>query len=78
VNEEQRRERLEALRKDANDPTLKAGDFVFCRGTYQKVRLIRTHAPGMHPHSPIRNDMSAREVVTDVGSRWRGIQGEGK
>lgn len=74
MNEDEQRERLEALRKDASDPTLKVGDFVFCDGTYQKVRLIRTFPPGAHPESPIRNDMPARQVLTDVGSRWRGLR----
>lgn len=69
------RDRLEALRKDAGDPTLRAGDFVFCRGLYQKVRMIKAHPAGTHDHSPIRNDMDAREVITDVGSRWVGIVG---
>jgi len=66
------RERLEALRKDANDPTLEAGDLVFCRGIYAKVRMIREHKPGTHSWSPIKNEMTAREIVTDLGSRWFG------
>lgn len=74
MNENEQRERLEAVRKDANDPTLRMGDFVFCRGVYSRVMGVYRHAPGTHDASPIRNDYAAIQVVTDNGSRWHGVK----
>jgi hypothetical protein len=65
------RERLEALRKDASDPTLCAGDWIFFQGYYTQVRLIKEHKPGAHPRSTVHNHLTAEELVTDYGSRWR-------
>ena len=71
--QEVERQALEARRKDTTDPTLTAGDIVFSGGVYAEVTEIITHAPGTHPDSPIRNDMTAVEVVTDMGTRrWHG------
>lgn len=77
MNENETREALEAVRKDAKDPTLAVGDIVFCRGVYATVTGIHTYAPGMHDDSPIRNDWEGVEVATDTGgSRWHGIEPE--
>lgn len=73
--EEQRRA-LEAVRKAANDPTLTVGDTVFCGGVYATVTEINTLQPGMHAMSPIRNDWTAVQVITDNGTRWTGVQPE--
>lgn len=67
---------LEAVRKDANDPTLSVGDTVFCRGVYATVTEINRLAPGTHDASPIRNDWAAVQVVTDNGARWHGVEPE--
>ena len=32
------------------------------------------YPPGTHPHSPIKNDMTALELVTGHGSRWFGCE----
>lgn len=77
MSENETREALEALRKDAKDPTLSVGDYVFYGGVYALVTEIIRHAPGAHGASPIRNDYAAVRVVTDMGgSRWRGIAPE--
>ena len=69
---------LEALRKDANDPTLTVGDYVFAQGAYALVTEINRLAPGTHAASPIRNDWTAVQVVTDNGTRWHGVKPEGE
>jgi hypothetical protein len=33
-----------------------------------------SHPPGTHPRSPIKNDMTALELVTTRGSRWFGCE----
>lgn len=53
------------------------GDYVLRDGRYRLVRSITVHAPQQHPHSPILNHLTAREVVTAEGSRWTGIRGDG-
>lgn len=74
MNENETREALETVRKDAKDPTLAVGDYVFSRGMYAMVTEIKRHLPGTHDNSPIRNDWTAVQVVTDMGtSRWHGI-----
>lgn len=74
---EAERRALEALRKSASDPTLTVGDYVFCRGAYALVTEINRLAPGAHAASPIRNDWTAIQVVTDMGgSRWHGVEPE--
>jgi hypothetical protein len=73
MNENETRKALEAVRKDANDPTLTVGDRVFCGGVYATVTEIFRHAPGTHEASPIRNDYTAVQVVTDNGTRWHGV-----
>lgn len=75
LTEEQRRA-LEAVRKAATDPTLKPGDIVFSNGAYATVTEINRLAPGAHAASPIRNDWTAVQVVTDNGTRWTGVQPE--
>ena len=73
LNKEAQRAALESVRKDAKDPTLKVGDIVFCGGYYAAVTELKEHAPGTHPRSPIRNDWTAVQIVTDMGaSRWFG------
>jgi len=74
MNENETREALEAVRKDANDPTLSVGDMVFCGGVYAMVAEINRLAPGKHDASPIRNDWTAVQVVTDNGTRWHGVK----
>ncbi len=49
------------------------GDLVLCNGEYAKVVQIITYEPGFHPDSPIRNDLPARQWVTEAGSRWAGL-----
>lgn len=61
---------LEGRRKDAADPTLSVGDIVFCNGFYAAVRDVRVHAPGGHPYSPVRNELTAVEIITANGTRW--------
>lgn len=72
MNENEVRAALEAVRKDAADPTLAVGDTVFCRGMYATVTEILRHGPGAHALSPVRNDWNAVQVITDNGSRWHG------
>lgn len=75
MSENEERATLEALRKDASDPTLSVGDYVFSGGVYALVTEIIRHAPGAHAASPIRNDWEAVQVVTDMGtSRWHGVE----
>lgn len=68
----QRRAALEKLRKPVSDPTLAVGDLVFYKGAYATVTRIYTYAPWTHDDSPIRNDFTAVEVITDNGTRWTG------
>lgn len=75
LTEEQRRA-LETVRKAASDPSLAPGDTVFCGGEYATVTEVITYAPDMHPMSPIRNDWTAVQVVTDNGTRWHGTAPE--
>lgn len=49
-------------------------DFVVCRTTNAPVVRRVVHPPGTHAHSPIRNDMTALELVTEHGSRWYGVE----
>jgi hypothetical protein len=77
MNENEQRAALEAVRKDASDPTLAVGDFVFHRGVYALVTEINRLAPGAHAASPIRNDWVAVQIVTDMGgARWHGVKPE--
>ena len=55
---------------------VKRGDIIISGGRYEEVHDVVTHAPGEHPHSPIKNDMAAVEIRTAGGSRWSGM-GEG-
>lgn len=74
MNENEIRAALEAVRKNANDPTVTVGDVVFCGGVYATVTEVREWTPGTHDASPIRNDWTAVQVVTDTGARWRGVE----
>lgn len=74
MNESTQRAALESVRKNANDPTVAVGDTVFCGGVYATVTGVKTWAPGMHDASPIRNDWTAIQVITDAGARWRGVE----
>lgn len=38
------------------------------------VRQYIAHPPNTHPASPIKNEMTALELVTDKGSRWFGCE----
>jgi len=39
---------------------------------YYPVTQTIAHPPNTHPHSPIKNDHTAVEAVTNCGSRWFG------
>lgn len=43
------------------------------KGIRPVVRAI-AHPPGSHPASPIKNEMTAVELVTEAGSRWYGCE----
>jgi hypothetical protein len=55
---------------------VKRGDIIISNGRYQEVDDVVHHAPGEHPHSPIKNDMAAVEIRAGGHSRWSGM-GEG-
>ena len=74
--EAHQRAALERLRKAVSDPSLSVGDLIFCGGAYATVQSITRYAPGTHDGSPIRNDWTGVEVVTDNGTRWTGAQPE--
>ena len=48
------------------------GDTIFVDWSEQVVTDIRYHMPYSHPQSPIKNELTAVEVVTAAGSRWFG------
>ena len=48
-------------------------DAVFCRRLISPVRQAVVHPPNAHERSPIRNELTALELVTANGSRWYGI-----
>lgn len=50
------------------------GDTVYVGGFAETVLRIRRYGPEQHYRSPIRNDLSAVEVVTTGGSRWFGSE----
>ena len=50
------------------------GDVVIHDGRQVRVLQVHDHAPGGHADSPIRDEMVAREVVTETGIRWFGHQ----
>jgi hypothetical protein len=55
----------------------KALDWIICREFSGPVIVVLDYAAGDHPDSPIRNELPAREWVTESGSRWSGIQSDG-
>jgi hypothetical protein len=56
-----------------NARSARIGDWIYVNGLPAKVHNITLYPPGTHNHSPIRNDLVAREVSTKLGSRWNGI-----
>ena len=40
----------------------------------QPVTGVRSLPPNGHPHSPIKNELRALELVTPSGSRWYGCK----
>lgn len=54
---------------------LRPGMTVLSGGTFQEVIDVTHHAPGTHPHSPIKDDRHAVQVHTMNGSRWFGDGG---
>ena len=51
-----------------------APELVICRGRWQPVMQTIAHPPGTHADSPIRNELTAVELRTPVGSRWYGFE----
>ena len=46
---------------------------ILVHGTYVPVTRSIAHPPGSHADSPIRNELTAVELVTPDGSRWMGV-----
>lgn len=50
------------------------GDTIMCDGRYVTIIEVAIYQPFTHPHSPIRDGLTAIEAVTERGSRWAGVE----
>ena len=47
---------------------------ILCLGSVRPVLSVLARVPGSHPGSPIKDDLTAVEIVTEAGSRWLGTE----
>lgn len=60
-----------------NEREPKIGDLILVNSKVVKITSITDFAPGDHPDSPIRNDLTARRYSAAWGDRWSGIREDG-